>query len=148
MDASPAYRERLAPPWWMLAVLLLVVPAALLVFLPVNIAVGAAVAVGLYAAAVGALWLGAPVIEVRGGALRAGRATIDAALLGEPVALRGDDARAELGQRWDAAAHHVTSPWVRSLVRVPVVDEADPTPAWVMSSRRPEALATAIAASR
>jgi len=85
---------------------------------------------------------------VRDGVLRAGRARIGVADLGSPDALQGDDARAALRAGWDPADHHVVSPWTRGLVRVSVTDASDPTPAWVVSTRRPEQLAAAIAAAQ
>ncbi len=148
MNPAPSYRERLTPPWWMLLLLLLIVPASLLVFLPVDIGVGAAVAIGLYAAIVAALWLGAPVVEVQDGVLRAGRARIDAVHLGAADALEGADATAAMRAGWDPTDHHVISPWTKSLVRVAVEDETDPTGAWVISSRRPQRLAAAIQDAR
>ncbi|SFS18918.1 Protein of unknown function [Agrococcus baldri] len=148
MESVPSHRERLVPPWWLLAVLLLIVPAALLVFLPVSIVTGIIVAVGLYTAIVLALWLGAPRIELRDGQLRAGKARIGVHELGTADALLGPDAKVALRAGWDPADHHVVSPWITSLVRVPVIDEEDPTPAWVMSTRRPERLAAAIEAAQ
>ena len=148
MDPALTHRERLVPPWWMLLVLLLIVPATLLVFLPVSIEVGIAVAMLLYAGVVIALWAGAPVVEVRDGTLRAGRARIGVADLGTADALLGPEAKDAMRAGWDPADHHVISPWTTSLVRVAVVDESDPTPAWVISTRRPEALVAAISAAR
>ncbi|MGM1030036.1 MAG: DUF3093 domain-containing protein [Actinomycetota bacterium] len=148
MNPAPSYRERLVPPWWMLLVLLLIVPAALLVFLPVDILVGAAVAIGLYSVIVAVLWLGAPVVEVQDGTLRAGRARIDVAHLGATDALRGPDATAALRADWNPSDHHVISPWTKAVVRVAVEDPSDPTGAWVISSRRPELLAAAIGDAR
>ncbi|MFA4841538.1 MAG: DUF3093 domain-containing protein [Agrococcus sp.] len=148
MNPAPSYRERLAPPWWMLLLLLLIAPAALLVFLPIDIGVGIAVAVGLYAIIVAALWLSAPVVQVQDGVLRAGRARIDAVHLGAADALEGAEATAAMRAGWDPTDHHVTSPWMKSLVRVAVVDPADPTGAWVISSRRPQRLAAAIEDAR
>ncbi len=148
MESAPSHRERLVPPWWLLLVLLLIVPAALLVFLPVDARVGIAVALVLYGGVVLALWLGAPVVELRDGVLRTGRARIGVDDLGTPQALEGDAAKAALRAGWDPADHHLVSPWTRALVRVPVTDESDPTPAWVVSTRRPEALAAAIASAQ
>lgn len=148
MDAAPSYRERLVPPWWMPLVLLLIVPATLLVFLPVDIVIGALVAAALYLAAVGALWFAAPVVALHDGVLRAGPAQIGVDHLGQADALLGNEAKVALRAQWDPADHHVVSPWVRTLVRVPVIDEEDPTPAWVISTRRPEALASAISAAQ
>ncbi|GAA1418247.1 DUF3093 domain-containing protein [Agrococcus citreus] len=148
MNPAHSYRERLVPPWWMLLLLLLIVPAALLVFLPVDLRVGAAVAVGLYAIIVAVLWLGAPVVEVQAGMLRAGRARIDVVHLGAADALQGADATAALRADWNPGDHHVISPWTKSVVRVAVEDPSDPTGAWVISSRRPEQLASAIRDAR
>ena len=148
MTPAPSYRERLVPPWWMLLLLLLIVPAALLVFLPVDITIGVAVAIGLYSVIVAVLWLGAPVVEVADGMLRAGRARIDVAHLGASEALRGEDATAAMRAGWNPTDHHVISPWTKSAVRVVVEDPSDPTGAWVISSRRPERLATAIQGAR
>lgn len=146
MESAPSHRERLVPPWWMFAVLLLIVPAALLVFLPVSIVTGMIVAIGLYTAIALALWLGAPSIELRDGQLRAGRARISVHELGTADALLGSEAKVALRSGWDPSDHHVVSPWTAALVRVPVIDEEDPTPAWVMSTRRPERLVAAIEA--
>lgn len=148
MESAPSHRERLLPPWWMLLVLLLIAPAALLVFLPVNPWIGAAVAAVLYAAIVAALWLGAPIVELRDGVLRAGRARISVAELGAAEGLVGADAKQALRAGWNPADHHVVSPWISSLVQVPVTDDSDPTPSWVVSTRRPRALVAAIAAAQ
>lgn len=148
METAPSYRERLTPPWWMLLLLMLIAPASLLVFLPINPQVGVGVAIALYAGAVALLWLGAPVVAVQDGQLRAGRACIDIRHLGTARPLLGDDAREAMRAGWDPAAHHVVSPWTRSLVRASVDDPEDPTTAWLISSRRPEALVTAIEEAR
>lgn len=148
MESAPSHRERLVPPWWLLLVLLLIVPASMLVFLPVNPWVGIGVAAVLYLAIVLALWLAAPVIELRDGMLRAGRARIGVDDLGRADALVGTEARTALRSGWDPADHHVVSPWTKSLVRVAVTDEADATPSWLLSTRRPEALVAAITAAQ
>ena len=148
MTPALPYHERLAPPWWMLLLLLLIVPTSLLVFLPIDIGVGIAVAIGLYALIAAALWLGAPVVAVQDGVLRAGRARIEAVHLGAADALQGADATAAMRAGWDPTDHHVISPWTKSLVRVAVEDPADPTGAWVISSRRPQRLAAAIQEAR
>lgn len=148
MESAPSHRERLVPPWWLLLLLLLVFPASLLVFLPLSIEVGIGVAAVLYSAIVLALWLGAPTVELRDGTLRAGRARIPVKDLGTAEALEGTAAKNAMRAAWNPADHHVISPWTKELVRVPVVDPADATPAWIVSSRRPKALAAAIVAAQ
>lgn len=142
------HRERLLPPIWLFAVCLLVVPAAVLVFLPIDPVWGWIVAIGLYAGVVVMLVIAAPVVVVDDTTLAAGRARIPLSALGEPQALDRAASYAVLHADWDARAYHSTVPWTPLLVRVPVVDDADPTTAWVVSTRRPDALAAAIREAR
>src|SRR5690606_37067363 len=66
------YRERLWAAWWMYLATALVIPAALLVFLPINPVAGAVVAGVLYVGCVAMLIAAAPVISVDDGTLIAG----------------------------------------------------------------------------
>lgn len=127
---------------------LLVVPAAVLVFLPIDPVWGWIVAVVLYLGVAAALVIAAPSVSVTDDTLAAGRARIPIAALGEPEVLDADASYLALHAGWDGRAYQSTVPWVRLLVRVPVVDDADPTTAWVLSSRRPEELAAAIRDAR
>ncbi len=138
------HRERLLPPIWLFAVCLLIVPSAVLVFLPISPLWGWIVAGVLYAGIVVALVTAAPVVEVDATTLRAGRARIPLSALGAPETLDAPAAHVALHTGWDARAYHSTVPWTRTMVRVPVVDDADPTTAWLLSTRKPDALAAAI----
>jgi len=90
----------------------------------------------------------APVIEVQGGRLRAGRAEIALDDIGEATPADEEQARVERGTGLDARAFLVIRGWIKPVVRVPVVDPADPTPYWLISTRRPKELAAAINRSR
>lgn len=144
----PDYRERLWPTPWIYIVSLLLVPASILVLAPVSLPAGIVTGIVLYLAVVGALSFTAPVIEIADGRLRAGRAEIGVHELGEAVPAGPDAARLELGTGLDARAFLVIRGWIRSVVRIPVADPADPTPYWLVSSRRPNELAAAINGSR
>jgi len=144
----PDYREKLWPTPWIYLSSLLLVPASILVLAPVSMPAGIATGVILYAAVAGALSITAPVVEVRDGRLHAGRAEISLALLGEAVAADEAAARIERGTGLDARAFLVIRGWIRPVVRVPVVDPADPTPYWLVSTRHPKELAAAINGSR
>jgi hypothetical protein len=87
-----------------------------------------------------------PRVEVQGGELRAGAAHIPVTLLARPRALDAAATRAELGPALDARAHVCLRGWVPTAVRVDVVDPQDPTPYWIVSTRRPEELARALGA--
>ncbi|PPG53772.1 MULTISPECIES: DUF3093 domain-containing protein [unclassified Rathayibacter] len=144
----PSYRERLWPAPWLFVATALVIPASILVFAPIDFAVGVIVAVVLYAGCVLSLLALSPVIEVAEGELRAGRAHIPLDLVGEPSSYTGDQAFAERGTRLDARAYLVIRGWVKDVVRVPIEDPADPTPYWLVSTRRPDDIVAAIRGSR
>jgi hypothetical protein len=136
----PQHRERLWPSPWMYVATALVIPAALLTFLPIDPTVGVVVAIGLYAAIVIALVASAPRVEVADGELRAGSARLPLDLVGEVAAFRGEEATLERGRRLDARAWLLIRGWIDPVVRVEVRDDADPTPYWLVSTRSPDAL--------
>ncbi|QAY73875.1 DUF3093 domain-containing protein [Agromyces protaetiae] len=145
----PDYRERLWPSPWIFIASLLLVPASILVLAPVSLPAGIVTGIVLYVAAVGILTLTAPVVEVSDGRLRAGRGEIDLAYVGEAVPIASPEAaRVELGTGLDARAFLVIRGWVKSIVRIPIDDADDPTPYWIVSSRRPNEAAAAINRSR
>ncbi|TFB57627.1 DUF3093 domain-containing protein [Cryobacterium sp. TMT1-62] len=144
----PEYREKLwASPAPYVATAL-IIPASILVFAPISMLAGVLLAAGLYAACVLALLLSAPVVQVRGGELTAGRASISIDLVGEVLPFDGDEAALERGQRLDARAWLLIRGWIRPVVRIPIVDATDPAPYWLVSTRRPQKLAAAINGSR
>lgn len=143
-----SYRERLWPAAWMYLALALVIPATLLVFLPINPTVGAVTAVVLYAGCIALLLMTAPVIAVSQTHLMAGRASLPLELTGELSTFEGQDATAERGPRLDARAWLLIRGWVSPVVKVEVVDELDPAPYWLLSTRRPNQLVEAIETAR
>ncbi len=142
------YRERLWPAPWLFFGTALVIPASLLVFLPINPTVGIFVAVVLYLGIVGLLLAASPTIAVEDSELRAGRARIPVALIGDLTAFVGDEASLERGQRLDARAWLLIRGWVSPVAKIAIVDRDDPTPYWLVSTRRPQRLIEAIEAAR
>jgi hypothetical protein len=142
------YRERLWPAPWLFIATALVIPASLLVFVPIDIVVGAIVAVILYAGCCIALLLGAPLIEVTDAHFVAGRARLPLSAVGAASAFTAEEATLERGQRLDARAWLVLRGWVAPVVRVEVADAQDPTPYWLVSSRHPERIVKALAEAR
>ncbi|WIE76990.1 DUF3093 domain-containing protein [Curtobacterium sp. MCSS17_007] len=138
------YRERLwAPPALYLATAL-VIPASLLVFLPISVLAGVLVAVGMYLGVLVLLWALAPTIEVTDTEFRAGRAHLPRALVGEATAYQGAEATTQRGPALDARAWTLFRGYVRGVVRVEVADPADPTPYWLVSARDPQAVVDAL----
>jgi hypothetical protein len=144
VGVRPTYRERLGPSLWVLVSAAVAGPMAALVFAPLDTTV-ALVTGGVVGIAVIALLVAAaPVVEVRDGMLRAGRARIEAELLGEPMVLTGEQARHARGPGLDPRSWHMIRGGIDGVVVTQVIDPDDPTPAWVVSSRTPERLAAAI----
>ena len=144
MPHEQAYRERLWPAPWVFISTALVIPASLLVFLPISLPLGVVVAIGLYAAIVAVLLATTAPIEVTATTFRAGRARIGREFIGKVTAFDGPEATAERGVRLDARAWLLVRGWIPGLVRVEITDPSDPTPYWLVASRRPDELAEAL----
>jgi hypothetical protein len=93
----------------------------------------------------GLAWLSRMRIQVRDGELHADDAHIPIALLSGAEVVGPADASEALGRALHPLAFVVRVPWVRPMVRVIVADPQDPTPYWLVSTRRPEALLAALA---
>lgn len=144
------YRERLHVPasWWVLATgFVLSVWLALAVALPVAAVYGTTV---LVAALVAALLLGygRTRVVVSSAGLQVGRAFLEWSACGPVHPLDADTTRRLLGVDADARAYLATRPYLRRAVRVEVDDADDPTPYWLVSTRRPDELAAAVEANR
>ena len=138
------YREKLWPAPWLFISTALVIPASLLVFLPINWWVGVVTAVLLYAGCVIGLLLGSPVVEVTSSEFRAGRARLPLEVVGAVTGHRGDEAQLERGRRLDARAWLLIRGWISPVVKVEVTDETDPAPYWLVSTRQPDAVIDAL----
>jgi hypothetical protein len=132
--------------WWLLAALLgVAVWWAFVLATPPLVAVGAGV--GSFALAALGLWRwGSVRIRVADDRLRAGRAVIPLRLCGTVTPLDADSTRALAGPRADARAYLLLRPYVRTGVRIDLADPRDPTPYWLISTRRPDELADAVRA--
>ena len=142
------FSERLWPAPWLYIASALVLPATMLVFVPINFTVGVVAAIIFYLGICAAFLLSAPSVEVTETHFVAGRAKLPLSLVGEVVAFSGAEATLERGQRLDARAWLVLRGWIAPVVRVEVVDPEDPAPYWLVSSRHPERIVEAIASSR
>ena len=142
------YRERLWATPWLFISTLLIIPAVMLVFAPINFTVGVVLAIVFYAAIVVALLVSAPTLRVTKEELIAGHARIPLSLTGDPVAFTGDAATLERGQRLDARAWLLIRGWIKPVVKVPVADLDDPTPYWLLSTRNPDQLVRVLEEAR
>ncbi|GGZ60418.1 membrane protein [Streptomyces subrutilus] len=150
MQPSPAHHdERLTAPrtWWGMAVLIGL--ACALMLLPLGTLpllaglVGGTALAGLLVSSYGSAR-----VRVVNGALAAGEARIPVAALGEPEVLDPEESRAWRTYKADTRAFMLMRSYVPTAVRVAVTDPQDPTPYVYVSTREPEALASAIRAAK
>lgn len=146
--ATRRYAERLLPGWGACIVI-----AALMAM--ISVAYGAAFGpvlgwalfTGLVILGSFAIYRTSPAIAVTDEGLRAQGATLPWTCIGHVQALDRAQMRAARGPAGDARTYLVLRPWAAAGgVLVQVDDPADPHPAWLISSRNPNALAGAICA--
>lgn len=142
------YRERIWPSPWVFLSTALVIPASLLVFLPINLLAGVIVAIMLYGAIVLVLVATSPVISVSLDELVAGRARVPVDLISTITAFNGEEATLQRGRMLDARAWLLIRGWVSPVVKIELSDENDPTPYWIVSTRTPDALVAAVSTAK
>lgn len=149
-----SYAERLGVPWWLGAPVLAV---AGLLAAELHMGAGGlrswvpyAVVLPLTAAAL--WWLGririAVVPGTEGPELRVDDARLPVRYIADAIPLDPAGKRELLGPLAHPLAFVVQRPWVPGVVQIMLDDPADPTPYWVVSSRRPERLAAALLSAR
>ena len=105
-------------------------------------------AVLMPATAAGLWWLGRIRVTVADGQLRVDDARLPVRYVSAVTALDSPSRRDLLGPYAQRHAFVVQRPWIGGAVQVHLDDPADTTPYWVVSSRRPAALADALLAER
>lgn len=151
MDHPEAgYDERLGVPlrWWAQGTMLVASLWLAVVVATPPVVASVVTALALLVMVVAFLGWGSARLTVGDGSFRAGRARIPLHLLGEAVPLDADAMRRRAGVDADARAFLLLRGYVKGGVQVDVVDPADPTPYWLVSSRRPARLAAALEAAR
>ena len=144
------YRERLWVPWWWW---LIGLGLAALLATEVNMGIGGLpdwlpYAV-LGAAATGVLlWLSRTEVRVTGSGadveLWAGEAHLPASVIARCAAVPRTAKSAALGRQLDPAAYVQHRTWVGPMVLVVLDDPDDPTPYWLVSTRHPERVLSAL----
>ncbi len=135
------YQESLTPSWTFHLALLVVIPMGFGMLAPINIVAGYVAAFGFYALAILGFVVFAPRIVVTESHLRAGRATIERALLGEATIVEKNDRNSVLT---DARSWKVIRAWIPRGLTIVVIDPNDPTSSWYVSTRNPEKLRDAL----
>ena len=147
---ATAYAERLRVSWWSW-------PAALVVALILGVEIGIGLpglpiwvpfAVVLPLTAALLLWSGRIRVAVTGGEFLVDDCRLPVSVISDVVALDAAGKREALGVGAHPLAFVIQRPWIGPAVQVLLDDPADPTPFWVISTRHPVELATALLAAR
>jgi hypothetical protein len=145
----PTHDERLRVPWtWWPVVLAIVLFGALEVGAGFSFVVLVPVAVFLFGFFIVPLILsGRTRVQLRDGVIIAGKQELPVMQVTSITALDRSETRLRLGPQADPAAHTVVRGWIGSSVMLGLANP-DPVPYWVLSTRHPEELASAIKQSR
>lgn len=134
------YRERVLPGPLTFVVLTALFPAVSVVFEPINLQLGMIFGLVITMLAWLFVWIISPVIEVKGSSLRVGVAKIPLAALGEATVIEPSQIFEARGPKLEATAFTAFQGSVKKALRINIQDELDPTPYWLISTRRPEKL--------
>lgn len=85
-------------------------------------------------------WLSRTKVEVVDGELWVGDAHLPLRYVDDAEVIPASDKRRALGPDLDPAAFLVHRAWIGPAIRIWLNDDNDPTPYWVISTRRPEEL--------
>ena len=138
------YDERLWPTPFVWLIIAGVAGASILVFAPISILTGIIASIVIFLLLVVGLVLSTPRITVTTTSLSVGRAHIDREFLGEARTYLKQEATRERGPGLNGLAYLCIRGWIDPVVRIEVEDADDPTPYWVVSTRRPTELVTAL----
>ena len=140
------YRERVRPNLGTFVAVATLLPAVTLVSEPFDYRIGIAVGLVLVLSIWSTLYFLAPVIQVGSSYLTVGRAKIPRNLLGNIEEIAKDKIFSERGPNLDPAAYKVFQGTVKTALKITVNDPNDPTPYWIISTRKPAQLANLLKA--
>lgn len=142
------FHERLHPGPFVVCIAIIFGVLLGAILTPLSEIVGIATAITLGAFFPALLVASSPVVEVREDVVSAGPARIEVDVLGEPRILNKADFEKILGPDIRPLDFRIVRGWISTGVEVPVIDPDDPTPALVLSLRRPEDFALALKAAQ
>jgi hypothetical protein len=138
---SPLYKERVLPNFGTFAAVFALLPSIAIISEPFDIRIGLAVGVVVVITIWTILILRAPTIELSQLELRVGRVGIFRNLIGDAEVISKDRIFLERGPNLDPGAHKVFQGSVKTAIKIAILDPEDPTPYWLISTRKPHKLA-------
>lgn len=146
-EAAPIYTEKLWPAWWLWLAGVVVGASISLIFFPISVTFGILTMVIGIGLVIFGLVITTPTLEVTQGSLRVGRAHIQTMHLGRIVGHSGDAAREQLGPGFDASSYQCIRGWIDPVITAQIIDPQDATPYWIFSTRKPNAVLSALGSS-
>lgn len=144
-DQNAIYSEVLTPPIWLLAfVFFLFASFALAVWAALGNNAGLVTLVASFIVLVIIRNKVAMKIQIREGELHIGSAHINLIYIGEVSTLSIEEMRLTRGRDADPAAFLALRFWQPRGIKVEIKDDRDPTPYWLVSSKKSEELAKAL----
>lgn len=140
------YKERVRPNLGTFAAVAVLIPAVTLVSEPFDFRIGLVLGPLLVAGIWAALFFYSPVIKVGKESLTVGRASIPRNLLGKISEIPKDQIFFERGPGLEPASYKVFQGTVKTALKIVINDPDDPTPYWIISTRKPTQLATVLRA--
>lgn len=138
---SPLYKERVLPNFGTFAAIFALLPSIAIISEPFDIRIGLVIGVLVVITFWMLLILRAPKIELSQLELKVGRVAISRNLIGEAEIISKDRIFLERGPKLDPGAHKVFQGSVKSAIKLQITDPEDPTPYWLISTRKPDKLA-------
>jgi hypothetical protein len=140
--SSPVlYSERTLPSLGFYAATLFAPLAVYLISLPFSESVGLVAAMVAWVAVLVWSYLSAPLIVLTKEFLKVGQVRIETKYLGQATEIDSAQAFKERGPQLDTRAFTRFQIGVKTLIKIEIIDDADPTPYWLIASRNPEVLA-------
>lgn len=139
------YSERVLPGLGIFAATFFLLPAIALVFEPFDILLGITIGSIAVLAIWGSLIVLAPKIIITESSFQAGAAKIAKAYLGKAEVIGAERIFLERGPNLDPKSYRVFQGSVKAAVKIAIRDSSDPTPYWLISSRKPQRIAEILA---
>ncbi len=138
------FQERVRPNFGTFLATAALIPAITLVSEPFDFRIGLIIGSVLVLAIWWAMFFLSPVIRVREKSLSVGVVSIPRSLLGRIEVIAKDQIFQERGPKLEPAAFKVFQGTVKTAVKIEISDPSDPTPYWIISTRKPIQLASAL----
>jgi hypothetical protein len=145
MSAKPIFREVIRPPLWLIAfIYFLLFSFVIAIWAAFDTAAG--VNASLIALVLGLVAIkgATKTISVEDGELRIGRAHIPLRYCGDVEVISKKEFLRARTRDADPAAFFALTFWISKGIKVEITDERDPTPYWLISTKRAQALQAAL----